>query len=378
MTKKEKLLSFILLIETLSIAALIYTIADIRTRMNNQLKSKYENSILISTPEDTDAADQIIEKAELSANVSAHLVWWDQDNGFESIQNYGKYVYSVSPFWYELTIDGEIETFSGAEDAEIIDYLKENDIKILPIISNEFERDRLADILQVETKKQEHIEALSLLAENYDGISLNYENLNEEDKDNYTNFVKDLAEKLHSNGKVLSVHLHAKTDEPGTWNGPKAQDWQALSEYCDKLKIMAYDYHWSTSEAGAIAPPSWVEDVVKHAKELIPAEKIYLGIPFYGYDWIDEAGSDVTYAKAIKVANLNDAAIQFDTETQSPFFSYRDNDNLLHEVWFENAESTKAKLEIAKEYEIGGVDFWRLGGEDPDAWQEVENIFGII
>lgn len=375
MSRKEKLLSFILLIETLSIAALIYTIADIRTRMNNQLKSKYNNSLLIPTSKDTDTTEEKLEKAELSANVSSHLVWWDQDNGFDSIQNFGKYMYSVSPFWYELTIDGEIEPFSGAEDSEIIEFLKGNDIKILPIISNEFERDRLSDILQDDTKKQEHIEAISQLVEDYDGISLNYENLNEEDKDNYTNFVKDLAEELHSNGKILSVHLHAKTEEPGTWNGPQSQDWEALAQHCDKLKIMAYDYHWSTSEGGAIAPPDWVEDVVKHAKELIPAEKIYLGIPFYGYDWIDEVGSDVTYSKAIKVANLNEATVQFDADTQSPFFSYRDNDSLLHEVWFENSESTKAKLEIAKEYEIGGVDFWRLGEEDPDAWEEVENVF---
>jgi len=369
MTKNEKILSLLLILETFAIAALISTIVYIRSYVNEQLKSNLKNSIQISNLEVEKS-----EKADLSVNVSASLVWWDQDKGFESIRNNSKYLYSISPFWYELTIDGNIEPFSGTYDKEIIDYLKDNNILILPTISNEFEQEPLASIISDESKKDKHIEDILTLVEDYDGISLNYENLNAEDKENFSKFVEDLADKLHKNNKLLSIHLHAKTEEPGTWNGPQAQDWEALGKVADKLKIMAYDYHWSTSEAGAIAPVKWVEEVILHASDIIPKEKIYLGIPFYGYDWIEEIGEDVTYEKALTISSLFNTNLIFDDLTKSPHFLYIDSDKNNHEVWFENSESIKAKIEIAKKYKIGGIDFWRLGGEDPKAWEEIGNI----
>jgi spore germination protein len=372
MSKREKFLSILVILQTLAIGALIFTVVRIRLFVREELANNLENSLELTQ----ETTDNIPEKIETFANVSAFLVWWDQDEGFESIKDNSEYLYSISPFWYELSATGEIEKFSGAENAEVIKFLKDSDTKIMPSISNEFEREPLASIIADSSKRAAHVEAIyDLVEENdYDGISLNYENLNEEDKDNYTTFVTEVAKKLHADDKLIAVHLHAKTEEPGTWNGPQSQDWEALAAVCDKMKIMAYDYHWSTSEAGAIAPPSWVEEVVQHALELIPKEKIYLGIPLYGYDWIDEEGTDVVYSEACEIANLNNAAVQFDSATSSPHFSYTDTDSESHEVWFENAESVKVKLELAKTYKLGGVDFWRLGGEDASVWDEVGEV----
>ncbi|MFC1780376.1 glycosyl hydrolase family 18 protein [Patescibacteria group bacterium] len=369
MTKKERILSILVILQTLAILALITTIVYIRFYVRDQLKNNLVNYVTVSEIESTTTS---VEKVELSLNVSSSLVWWDQDEGFDSIQEYAKYMYSVSPFWYELDVEGNITNFSGAEDSEIVKYLQDNDIKIIPIISNEFIAEPLASIIADETKKSDHISDILAIANDYDGISMNYENLDEADKNNYTLFVKELAEELHKENKLLSVHLHAKTEEPGTWNGPMGQDWEELGKVCDKLKIMAYDYHWSTSEAGAIAPSSWVEEVIQHALELIPKEKIYLGIPLYGYNWIGEVGQGVTYTEAITLSELNNATVQVDTETTSPYFTYTDSENNDHEVWFENSASTKKKIDLAKQYELGGVDFWRLGGEDNEMWEELE------
>jgi spore germination protein YaaH len=369
MTKKERILSILVILQTLAIIGLITTIVCIRFYVRDQLKNNLVNYITISETESTTTS---VEKVELSLNVSSSLVWWDQDEGFDSIKEYGKYMYSVSPFWYELDIEGNITNFSGAEDSDVISYLKSNDIKIIPIISNEFVAEPLASIIADETKRTKQINDILAIAGDYDGISLNYENLDEDDKDNYTTFVKELAEKLHAEDKTLAIHLHAKTSEPGTWNGPMSQDWEELGKVCDKLKIMAYDYHWSTSEAGAIAPPDWVEEVIQHALELIPKEKIYLGIPLYGYDWIDEVGEGVTYTEAITLSELNSATVLVDTETTSPYFTYTDSENNNHEVWFENSGSTKKKIDLAKQYELGGIDYWRLGGEDSTMWKELE------
>ncbi|MDD3647039.1 MAG: glycosyl hydrolase family 18 protein [Candidatus Dojkabacteria bacterium] len=371
MPKANKILLLVSICQSVAIVLLILTIVWIRQNVRNQTKNNMINvTTLSSNAEDiTDLA----EKIPLELNVSANLVWWDQDRGFESIEAHHELIDSISPFWYEYTSAGEIDTFSGAQDQDIIRYLKSTGISITPVISNEFQTEPLSSTLGKILEREKLKQGILEIAENYDGISLNFENLSTEAKDDYSNFVADLAEKLHDEGKTLTLHLHAKTSEPGTWNGPESQDWQKLGESCDKMKIMAYDYHWSTSEAGTVASPDWVEDIIKHAIELIPEKKIYLGIPLYGYDWIDKEGEGVTYGQALGLSEQYKAKIKTDKNSFSPYFSYSAKDG-KHTVWFENAESTSYKLELAEKYNIGGIDLWRLGDEDPDTWNTILEI----
>ena len=371
MQKKINLLVIILILQTVAIFSLIYIVIRIRQFSRQQLGSTLENIIL-----EQEEGISISDEVALTAKVSAGLVWWDQDEGLESIKQNSDLIYSISPFWYELDLKGEIKPFTGVDDAEITEYLKNRGVKITPVISNEFRKEPLATIIANAEDRKQHIEDILAIALKYDGVSLNYENLTEEDKESFTQFVTELAEELYKNDKTLAVHLHAKDEEPGSWDGPKAQDWESLGKVCDKLKIMAYDFHWATSEAGAIAPYDWVESVAKHAVDLIPKEKVYLGIPLYGYDWVDETGEGVTFEQANVLVDLYDAMVLIDDTTKSPYFTYLDNENTRHDVWFENAGSVKTKLEIAKEYELGGVDLFRLGGEDEKIWKEIGNVFG--
>ena len=48
-----------------------------------------------------------------------------------------------------------------------------------------------------------------------------------------------------------------------------------------------YPYEWgyALSEPMAVAPINKVEQVVRFAVSQIPPEKIFMGIPNYGYDW---------------------------------------------------------------------------------------------
>lgn len=368
MFKKLKLSTIIIFLQFIVIGTLLFIIFQIRESLDNNLKNTVIDSISETQDETTDRLNTIME-------VDAVLVWWDQDNGFRSIVENKQYLSSISPFWFELTTTGNIDPFSGADNEEIFKFLKEQDIKVTPIISNEFRREPLASIIRDDQRRNQHIQKIVQLASKYDGISINYENLDRNDKDLFTNFIKSLSEELHNQDLSLSIHLHAKTDEPGTWNGPQSQDWQALSQYCDKLKIMAYDYHWSSSKPGAIAPIDWVEKVVKHAAEMIPKEKIYLGIPLYGYDWVAKNGEGLTYAQAIELSEFYSKDILFDTKTEAPYFSYTDSDNKRHTVWFENFSSFKFKVDIATEYEIGGIDFFRLGGEDSRIWKTIPGSY---
>lgn len=375
MTNREKFFAILIVFLIIAVSSLIFIVWRSRNELQN-CKATAEQPET-TTENQLDETDNI-NKEELSASLSAHLVWWDQDKGFQSIQDHSKLITSITPFWYELSTSGHIEPFTGAADQEITDYLRSRNIKIVPIISNEFAQEPLSTILANSTQRESHIMAIVNLAidEKYDGISLNYENLKAEDKKNFSTFVSELAQELHLNSKSLSVHVHAKTEDIGTWNGPQSQDWSVIGEAADEVKIMAYDYHWSTSEPGAIAPPSWVEDVITYAVSVIPKEKIFIGMPLYGYDWVGEQATDLTYDKVEILLNLNNISASFSQTDKSPYFIYSDTEGITHEVWFENADSLRYKLELAKNYAVGGVDFWRLGGEDTNIWAVVKEVLG--
>ena len=115
----------------------------------------------------------------------------------------------------------------------------------------------------------------------------------------------------------------------------------------------------------AVAPLNMVRRVVEYALTEIPAEKILMGIPNYGYDWPlpyvrgTTAATVIGNVEAVRIAAENGAVIQFDEIAQSPFFTYR-KDGILHEVWFEDVRSIEAKLQLAQEKGLMGVGYWNL------------------
>jgi GH18 family chitinase len=138
---------------------------------------------------------------------------------------------------------------------------------------------------------------------------------------------------------------------------------------------MTYEYHWSTSGPGPISPIDWVGDVLSFARTVISPAKIMQGVPFYGYDWMGQSGNPVVWEEAVSLAAQYGVTTNWDANSASPWFTYGVK-RTQHTVWFENAASVDAKLELTGAYDIGGVTLWRLGGEDPDVWPALRSRFG--
>ena len=115
----------------------------------------------------------------------------------------------------------------------------------------------------------------------------------------------------------------------------------------------------------AVAPLNKVRQVVEYALTEIPAEKINLGIPNYGYDWTlpyvkgESKAVTIGNVEAVQIAIENDAAIRFDELAQSPFFLY-EREGAEHEVWFEDVRSLQAKYDLIKEYDLRGFGVWQI------------------
>ncbi|MFW5632248.1 MAG: glycosyl hydrolase family 18 protein, partial [Acetivibrio ethanolgignens] len=132
-----------------------------------------------------------------------------------------------------------------------------------------------------------------------------------------------------------------------------------------QVLLMTYEWGYKYGPNMAVAPLNMVRRVVDYAITEIPAEKINLGIPNYGYDWPLPFVRGVTEARtignveAVTIAIENSAVIQFDEIAKSPFFRYT-RDGIEHEVWFEDARSINEKLGLVKEYGLKGTGWWQI------------------
>ncbi|MCG8400240.1 MAG: glycosyl hydrolase family 18 protein, partial [Firmicutes bacterium] len=187
----------------------------------------------------------------------------------------------ISPNYFNISKDGDME-LTPAVDAEFIDEMHSEGIKVVPFLSNHWDSEAGRNALENGTSLAEEL-ADAVKEYNLDGINVDIEGLNENDRDSYTEFVKILRSKLPE-GISLSVAVAANPrDFTIGWQG--SYDYESLAKYADYLMIMAYDEHYGGAKPGPVASSSFVEDSIKYALERVPKEKIVLGIPFYGRYW---------------------------------------------------------------------------------------------
>lgn len=319
--------------------------------------------------------------------VRAAIPYWDQERAYQSFKKNAHSLDYINLFWYYLNSEGEIATYEYAtENPEIIQYAHENNVKVIPILTNLPDKDganwsseRVENVIKNRESRQRHIQnILDKLAEfNFDGIDIDYEQVEYSQKENFTLFIKELALELHKNNKLLIIALHPKTKTASEDSLGAFQDWEKLAEAADYLSIMSYGEHWAESDPGPIASIKWLKKISDYSSSLnIPKNKINLGIPLYGLSWkedSEDSAQSLTFAEIQKLITTKKLEPKWDTIAQSPYLNYSEDDN-NYKVWFESTASVKTKIDLAKKSGFGGIYFWRLGGEDPELWKTIELI----
>ncbi|MEZ4767988.1 MAG: glycosyl hydrolase family 18 protein [Caldilineales bacterium] len=301
---------------------------------------------------------------------------WAPVAGFleqQTLQQNADVLDEVNFFWYTLGANGGIE--GGVMATEAVRVARTAGLRVVPsIVNGGFDAQRVSDVINDPTRRARHIaDILALVSDNgYDGIDIDYESLNPADRDAFSLFIEELAAALHAEGKLLSIAVHAKTDDAGAWSGAAAQDWTRLGAAVDAFKIMTYDYHNGASEAGPIAPLDWVDAVLSYAATVVPPEKTWMGVPFYGYDWTGSTGQSVNWRQALKLAEQNGAVPQRDPSSGEAWFTYGDGSRT---VYFNDSETMMARIGIIRDSHpnIAGIAIWPLGGEDPANWTTLRN-----
>lgn len=183
--------------------------------------------------------------------------------------------------------------------------------------------------------------------------------------DNFTQFVGDVTTAVNELGYEVTVDLAPKTSSTQSGLLYEGKDYMGLGNASNRAFVMTYEWGYTYGPAMAVAPINKVRQVLEYATTQIPSEKISMGIPNYGYDFTqpyvrgESKAKTIGNIEAVNIAINNNSIIMFDEISKTPFFSYVE-DNVTHEVWFEDARSIWEKYKLIKEYNLYGFGCWQI------------------
>ncbi len=199
----------------------------------------------------------------------------------------------------------------------------------------------------------------------FEGVNIDFEFILSEDRDNFTQFVGDVTTAVNELGYEVTVDLAPKTSSTQSGLLYEGKDYMGLGNASNRTFVMTYEWGYTYGPAMAVAPINKVRQVLEYAITQIPSEKISMGIPNYGYDFTqpyvrgESKAKTIGNIEAVNIAINNNSIIMFDEISKTPFFSYVE-DNVTHEVWFEDARSIFEKYKLIKEYNLYGFGCWQI------------------
>jgi spore germination protein YaaH len=214
-----------------------------------------------------------------------------------------------------------------------------------------------------------------LRAKNMDGVNLDFEGTGSADRQPFAAFVTHLAQTLHAanpHWQVTADTYAGSASDSGSY-----YDVAAMAPALDAFFVMAYDMYGDGSHAQPNAPlsgyPSNDTDAMSAYTSVVPAAKVLMGMPFYGYDFAvadnqpnSAATGDPrpqTYSQVVAAKH----PVMWDTRGQVPFTSYQDAGGAWHELYYDNPQSLALKAQLVNKFKLRGLGVWALGmdGNDP-------------
>lgn len=238
---------------------------------------------------------------------------------------------------------------------------------------------KISKVLSDPSLRSSHVRAIldGIQPDSVDGVFIDYEGITCSAQA-FSAFIDQLARELARRNLKLGVAV----TEPCGWK-PTCEregypfDLRHLAAVTDYLAIMEYDY--TVDGSTSVAPKDWIVRGMRRTRQEVGGHraKVFVGVPFYGRItkglapdtavlWSD-VSSGTLYGKPLKVLER-----YFDPEklAQVALVSYGApaRPGTLH---YEDHESVKSRLAIIEAEGFTGIAIWRLGGEDPCAWDMI-------
>lgn len=296
--------------------------------------------------------------------VYGFYVNWDEKSK-TSFKNNINSITTIVPEWLQLTPSLTLKT---STDSSIVTEAKAHDVKILPLVNNFINNKWDGDILHrlFTTPGAEDLFIKNLLAyvktNDFDGINIDFEDINQNDKAHFTRFMDKVSEAFHEHNLMVTVAVPPNNN---------SFDYASLATSADRMFVMLYDQHNSMSKPGPIASTNWVKEALHQLD--IPSEKLIVSLGNYGYDWEENSHQPaytMTFGDIMNLGNEANLRIHWNKQAGNPYLRYKKNGK-NHTVWFLDAATFYNQMKLSISSGSKGIAIWRLGSEDPSIWNYI-------
>lgn len=300
---------------------------------------------------------------------------------------------AVSFGWAQLGYDSVTQNFeveTTKDDFKVpvgfnkpLDLAKANGTETYLMIFFEDKGQIAKQLLSSETQMERVIKQIVALANgltkdgitrSFDGVTIDFENfINSELAKPYSQFLKKLKVELQKNNKKLNVAVQPAMHFKG-------YDYKGIGECADKVILMAHDYAPKMltpfeQEVGRVMTPiTPIDEVYQSLAAIIDSQtgvqdktKVVLQISYGSTQWqlkenkvIHTKPYTPTYDKIYERLNKIGTQGFYHEGYQNPYAVYEEN-GIKNIIWYENNKSVKAKIDLAKLFDIHNVSYWRLG-----------------
>ncbi|MES2203460.1 MAG: glycosyl hydrolase family 18 protein [Patescibacteria group bacterium] len=361
---------------------------------------------------------------------SGWIPYWRVATGTLDVAPHLSQLTTINPFSYEVTADGTIVDRANMDNISAQAFLaqaKAANVRVVPsilwtdgvamqkILSNQTTRIALEDAIANLVKEK-----------GYDGIDIDFEAKLAETRNYFSTFLRGLYSRMGPKWVYCAIEprtpissLYLGTPPKGA--GIYANDYVEINKYSDRVEIMAYDQGGAdavlnkarTAPYIPLSDPGWVAKVVQETLKTIPARKIVLGIPTYGYEYavtpaeqgykydlqwafnprygVDLAGqlgippartSSGELSLIYKPASTTPAAVSTSVDTNTGGAAFAPAVTLyapatiaaqvappFNILWWSDAQAVSDKVALAKKMGLKGVAIFKFdGGEDQNIW----------
>ncbi len=301
------------------------------------------------------------------------------------------YLTYLSVLNYTATKEGKI--ISYYDDSAIIRTAKEYGVMPLMLLTTLTIQGsaniRVAyDLLLNEDFQNKQIENIIKILDDkgYYGVNISFEYINVTNLHFYESYFNRVSQQLSQKGYRVFVTIN-----PNLTNVNNEVDFEKIDySILDQLayNIIFMNYEWATN----INPPSPISSIyninafLDYVNNYIPPTKVIIGLATIGYDWElpYSAGLSSVYSltldRAVELAYMMGAVIQFDEVSQTPYFTYQVEQNsnyVSHIVWFIDARSIDALLDLVDQYQLHGVGIWNITIYNPQLWLVINSQYEI-
>jgi cellulose synthase/poly-beta-1,6-N-acetylglucosamine synthase-like glycosyltransferase/spore germination protein YaaH/peptidoglycan/xylan/chitin deacetylase (PgdA/CDA1 family) len=323
---------------------------------------------------------------------AAFYVPWDAAS-FSSLREYARQIDLLFPTWLQvLTPDGRLQAVDPetnkrfdvirgekvrSVDSEVMPFLKSEGtgMEVFPVVQNFDGSDfipGIADFLNNPAARANFRRQVGmfLASDHYRGLMVDFESFPKKGQPGYVTLLRELSSDLHAKGMKLYVSVQVRNED---------YDYRAISAAVDGVVIMNYDEHFPNGTPGPVASQDWFAANLRTAAKEIPKEKLICAIGNYGYDWVKRpkkgklppglGDTNVSVQDAWISSRDSEEDIDFDSDSLNPHFSYQDEHNLRHDVWFLDAVTALNQMRAAQTLGIQTFALWRLGSEDRSLWR---------